>query len=744
MDRACSLHREIEDLCLHLGEVDNAISVRVNNCEYLGVAGRPFQALEYLRSLPYDLSLARPACTVSVRICYAFLEALTKPANAFIDLWNIFQNITERSEFSQLAITTGLLLAEIAASSIELCGLSTVQSKNMRVVFNALTRAVLRSEIRTRYLAARSVLERRLGRPDEAAGLAEEALAIARKHDYPLFAAKAAHALAEAKEDLGDTASAREHRRLARELLQTAASRIQDPDMRRDFLARKDLQPILEDDASARESARLHALYDMIRAVNSETDPDVLLERILDLACQVVGAERGMILLRDERTGDFSVRLVRNLEPETARDAEQFSRGIVGKAGKGESILALDAGSDERFKSLRSVSLYQIRSLMCVPLRSRGRIVGTVYLDSRREGRPFTQEDLRFVEAFADHAALALENARARARLEEENRRLLVVAEERVRLDNLVGRCEPMQQVFDLIEKAAPTALPVLIQGESGTGKELVARAIHFRSPRKHRPFVTENCAAMAETLLESELFGHVRGAFTGAERDRAGLFEQADGGTLFLDEVGDMSPGMQARLLRVLQEGEIRRVGGERTIRVDVRIVAATNRDLAKQVQEGRFREDLLYRLQVLTIELPPLRNRPGDLPLLVAHLMERIAKERGRPAPKVTDEAMEIFERYGWPGNVRQLENVLQRLVLLAGERPMDRKLIESDPHLKQTLLAKETWQEPVFSLERNEREQIERALRAAGGNRNRAARMLGISRATLYRRIKEFHLG
>ncbi len=449
-----------------------------------------------------------------------------------------------------------------------------------------------------------------------------------------------------------------------------------------------------------------------------------------------------MILLREAAGDAFAVRLSRNLEEETADDAEAFSRSVVAKAGEGHSVLALDAGHDERFQSFKSISLYRIRSLMCVPLRSRGKLVGTVYVDSRREGRLFTQDDLRFLEAFADHAALALENARARADLERENLRLQDLAGARTRFADIVGRSAPMQKVFDLLDKVAGSELPVLIQGESGTGKELVARAIHFHGPRKRRIFLSENCAAIPETLLESELFGHVRGAFTGAERDRTGLFEQADGGTLFLDEIGDMSAAMQARLLRVLEEGEVRKVGASRSIHVDVRVLAATHRDLAAEVAAGRFREDLLYRLQVLVVQLPALRDRAGDVALLAEHFLERIARERGRKPPRLERDVLELLERYPWPGNVRQLENVLQRLSLLAGDRSITPAVLESDEGLRRAFLP-EARVAPLFSLEQTEREEIRKALEASAGNRDRAARLLGISRATIYRKIKDYRL-
>ena len=275
----------------------------------------------------------------------------------------------------------------------------------------------------------------------------------------------------------------------------------------------------------------------------------------------------------------------------------------------------------------------------------------------------------------------------------------------------------------------------MLIRGERH-GKELVARAIHVNGPRRRRPFLGENCAAIPETLLETELFGHARGAFTGAERARAGLFEQADGGTLFLDEVGDMSPAMQVRLLRVVEEAAVRRVGDERPVPVNVRIITATHRDLQAEIKAGRFRLDLLYRLQVLTIEIPPLRDRPGDVTLLASNVLARIAAERGRTPCVIDDEAMALFERYSWPGNVRELQNTLQRLSLLAGDRAISVELIESDPVLRRSLMPAIENAKGTFSLKLGEKEQLHRAIKAAGGNRRKAAELLGISRATLYR--------
>jgi transcriptional regulator with GAF, ATPase, and Fis domain len=499
-------------------------------------------------------------------------------------------------------------------------------------------------------------------------------------------------------------------------------------------------------DNDASIEAQLVAVYTMIRKLNSQGDPESMLESILDMALQVVRAERGMILLRDDDTGEFSVHLARNLENQTIADAGAFSSGIVAHAGAGKAVLSLDARNDSRFNELKSVSLYGIHALMCVPLRTHDKIVGAVYVDSKEDGL-FTPDDLRFLEAFADHAALALANARKRVELVEDTERLQQEAAERAGRGNLIGNSPQMKQVFELIDKVAGSELPVLIHGESGTGKELVAQAIHYNGPRGKRTFVSENCAAIPDTLLQSELFGHVRGAFTGADRDRAGLFEQAHGGTLFLDEIGDMSPTMQAQILRALQEGEIRRVGGTTPISVDVRVIAATHRDLQQETAAGRFREDLLYRLQVLLIELPPLRERRGDVRRLTRYFLQRIAAERDKSIQGMDASMFERLERYSWPGNVRQLQNTLQRLSLLAGDGPIGVDLLVLDTGLRELLDNGDSGRAGVavapLSLSSSERDRIVEALRAAAGNRSRAARLLGVSRATIYRKIKELKL-
>ena len=571
--------------------------------------------------------------------------------------------------------------------------------------------------------------------------VAREAIELATAKDLPAFAARLLAVVSEAEQRAGRIGAAREALERARSRLDEAAARIGDEQMRGDFLGRAVFRPIRRSAlgrASAVE-ARLLALYDMVRVLNSETDPDALLETMLDMAIAVVRAERGMILVA-EAVGDYTVRASRNIEPDAAADAEGFSRTVVLEAAAGTPVLAIDTGDDPRLRDLRSVSLYHIRSVLCVPLRARGRRIGAVYLDNRSGGSMFTQDDLTFLQAFADHAALALENATQRRELERENRRLCIATESRARLAGLVGRAPGMQRAYDRIEKFAATSLPVLILGESGTGKELAARAIHDLGPRRACPFVVENCAAVTETLLESELFGHVRGAFTGADRDRAGLFEQADGGTLFLDEVGDMSPAMQARLLRVLQEGEVRRVGDDIRRRVDVRVVAATNKDLDREVAAGRFRDDLRHRLHVLVVELPPLRERPGDVALLVDALVERIGRDRGGAPPRIRRDVVDLLERSPWPGNVRQLENCLKRLAVHAGDGPITMDVAMADEGFRGILPGGDSNFATALRIDLNEEDQIRRALAAAEGNRGRAARLLGISRATIFRKLKE----
>ena len=341
-----------------------------------------------------------------------------------------------------------------------------------------------------------------------------------------------------------------------------------------------------------------------------------------------------------------------------------------------------------------------------------------------------------------DRLDLLLRRALAERRLGDENRRLKAQLDSKYGFENIIGSSPAMQDVFETIRQAAPTRATVLIQGESGTGKELVARALHQCSPRRDGPFVPVHCAALAPTLLESELFGHEKGAFTGATERRRGRFELADGGTLFLDEIGEIDPALQVKILRVLEERKFERVGGTETLHVDVRLVAATNRDLRARVAEGAFREDLFYRLYVVNLTLPPLRERDGDVVLLAQHYLKTLAEENGKKPMAISPEAMDVLQAYPWPGNVRELRNVIERMVVLgSGSRltAADLPAAVRDGGAGGLALASRAGR----VLRDAERQLIADALRRHKNNRTQAAQDLGISRRTLHRKLNEFGL-
>ena len=593
------------------------------------------------------------------------------------------------------------------------------------------------------------------GRMDEASPCLERAIGLAqnlaRRDQEADLRLALSDGMAKSGRPERRVALLREVERLHREI----ASRLDDSSARRRYLATGPRPLVRErlasleggEDLPAASTRRvppvkmLATVYEITQIVSTLKDLTELLSRVLDLAIQIVGAERGLIFLREGEAGELKVRVARNLDQETIRDAGEYSRRILEEAAEGKPIVTLDAGSDRRFERFDSVSLYNIRSLVCVPLRIRERILGTVYLDSRRGDVLFGEEDLEFLEAFANQAAVAIENARLVDALRQENLYLKQTVQTRFGFRNIVGSSPALLAALERVEKVADTALPVIIQGESGTGKELVARAIHFNSRRKDKRFLTENVAALPETLLESELFGHVRGAFTGADQDKPGLFELADGGTLFLDELGEMSLPLQSKLLRAIQEGEIRPVGSGVPHKVDVRIVAATNRDLKTMVAERRFREDLFYRLNVVTVTLPPLRQRKEDLPLLIDHFLEKIAGEKGTRPLRIDPHVLSVLSRHPWPGNIRELENTLARLALFAEGPTLTLSDLARDPELLDRVADLPGGKKaPESALSRGE---LRRALKAAAGNRAQAAALLGISRATLFRKMRSLRV-
>ena len=486
------------------------------------------------------------------------------------------------------------------------------------------------------------------------------------------------------------------------------------------------------------EKELYRALLSISEEINSIRELEELLRRVMDIAMHTLGASRGFLILKNspEESG-FTVPIARNLSQQDLDDITGFSSSIVQQVlNAGENILSYNAQEDERFRGADSIIINRIQSVAAVPLRLKNRIIGAIYLDhTGRLGR-FDQAALEFLNAFANQAAVAIENARLFARLQRENERLRSQVEDKYRFEEIIGRSPAMEKVFHLMEKVLNTDATVLIEGESGTGKELVARALHYNGPRKRAPFIAVFCGALSESLLESELFGHRKGAFTGAKEDKKGLLEIADQGTVFLDEISEVGMSVQTKLLRFLQEGEIKRVGDTKIRHVNVRVMAATNKNLAREVREGRFREDLYYRLNVIRIELPPLRKRRGDVPVLAQHFLQKYSRRTDKPIKGIRPEAMRLLESYSWPGNVRELENAIERAVILTTDDwigPDDLQLETGGAPAETASQAK--------TLREMERDFVLRTLRETEGNISQAARRLGVSRRWLHYRLKEW---
>jgi transcriptional regulator with GAF, ATPase, and Fis domain/tetratricopeptide (TPR) repeat protein len=482
------------------------------------------------------------------------------------------------------------------------------------------------------------------------------------------------------------------------------------------------------------------ALEGMVRRVlASPADLEEAMRLVLDTAVEATGATRGLLaLVGPDGTPEL-------LSPRGDPD-RTISRAVVAEAVRaGAGLLVRDALADPRFRRSESVTSLALQSVLAVPLSCRGRAVAAIYLEGAGEG-VFGEADLALLEAFAEQISPHVEALRAlRARTAElERLRRAYQDEVAPRYRDIVAASAPMRAALAVLDRAARTNVTVLVQGESGTGKELFARALHFAGPRRDRPFVAVNCAALPETLLESELFGHVRGAFTGAVGARAGLFEEADGGTIFLDEIGDTSPALQAKLLRVLQDGELRPIGATDVRRVDVRLVSASLRDLAELVAAGRFREDLFYRVNTVVVRLPPLRERPEDVPLLAERLLARIAGDAGRPRSQLTRRALGFLMEQPWPGNVRQLENVLRAASALAAGSELDvDDLREVMSAARGTAAAPPAPGSLRGAVAESQLVHARAALEACDWNVSVAARRLRVSRQALYRIMKRHGL-
>jgi Nif-specific regulatory protein len=472
-------------------------------------------------------------------------------------------------------------------------------------------------------------------------------------------------------------------------------------------------------------------LYNISRRLNSLEYEEGLIEETLDLVINVVNAERGLFAKYDSSKKDFEIIAARNLKKESIQDLSSFSSGILQKVVENKKpFLYHDVQSDPALSQFDSVQIHKIKSVLGVPIIKDGNVWGVILVDSQINRKEFTEENLIFLDFFSNLVSLALDKILNLQKLEKENLYLKNQLQSTQKIPEIIGESPAIKKLFQLIHKVAATDATVLISGESGTGKELVARSIHNLSQRKDKPYIAQFCGSIPDTLLESELFGYKKGAFTGATSDKKGLFEVADGGTFFLDEIADISPALQAKLLRVLQNKEIIRLGDTKPIKIDVRIIAATNKDLKQLVQENKFREDLFYRLNVFPIEIPPLRERRSDIPILVRHFIKKYSDRE----ISITPQALKKLESFYWPGNVRQLENVIQRALILCDSNQLtpDHIIIEEEDSL---LDFKGT-------LEDFEKLLLLKRLKEYDGNRTQTAKSLGVSVRWVQMKLKEIN--
>ncbi|HHH29747.1 MAG TPA: tetratricopeptide repeat protein, partial [Polyangiaceae bacterium] len=651
-------------------------------------------------------------------------------------------------------------------------------------------------------LQSRGQVARLAGELDQARAAFDEAIECARQSRQQEWLWRALAARAQLHRERRDDDSAERDRAEALEVLEQIASELprdlrevywHEPRRRALVKPRADttLSPskrIVDTDIDAptqlagmaRED-RLARVLEINRAIAGEYDLDRLLDKIADYAIALLYAERGFVLLKS-RTGEdrLSVHAARDRHGDDPH--ARFSRSIAERVVQtGDPFIAVDAGQDDRVSDYVSVHSLMLKSVACVPIRARAGVIGALYLETRMRPGALFNDEIPTLTAFADQSAIAIETARlvnenreratqlektnaelaeAHKKLEEllgrrteqlqNTRRDLKSAKELLRghfgYQGIVGTSTAMRKVYAIIDRVKDADVPVLITGESGTGKEVIARAIHNAGARGKQRFVGINCGAIPEHLLESELFGHVRGAFTGADRDKKGLFRELDRGTILLDEIGEMPQKMQAGLLRGLQEKVVRPVGGTREEAVNTRVIAATHRDLAAMVQRSEFREDLFYRLNVIQLRVPALRERLEDIPLLIDHFLRLFAARYKRDKRKVGRDALKRLVDYPWPGNVRQLENVLLNAWILSDEPelgPDDFELPE--PRLTGSTTSEGRDKRPsnVDDAQEQEKNKILEALTACNWNRAKAAKMIGMPRRTFYRRLKKYDI-
>ena len=496
---------------------------------------------------------------------------------------------------------------------------------------------------------------------------------------------------------------------------------------------------------------RITCLYEITKALHVSLDLRRSLYKVLDLLAQHLGMDRSSITLLNPETSEIHIEVAHGISSRAkTRGRYKLGEGITGRVIASGRPMAVPRIDDEplfldKTRTRQKTDKSKI-AFICVPVKEDGRVIGAISVDRSTEDSATMDEDVRLLTIIsgliAQKAALLEKINRQQNLLREENIRLRKELNKKYSFTNIIGNSRKMQEVFYLINQVAKSNANVLLLGESGTGKELVANAIHYNSLRADKPLIKVNCAALPENLVEAELFGYEKGAFTGANSQKAGKFELANGGTIFLDEIGSLALESQGKLLRILQERELERLGGTRTIKVNIRLIAATNKDLAKAVDGNTFREDLFYRLNVYPIYLPALREREADVLLLADYFLEKYAKEYGKDIRRISTPAIEALNQYHWPGNVRELENCMERSVLLC-----DDQVIHSF-HLPPTLqTAKDTGTQQSQSLEeavgRFEREILIDALKSTRGNMRQAARALQTSERIFGYKVKKYQI-
>jgi transcriptional regulator with GAF, ATPase, and Fis domain len=493
-----------------------------------------------------------------------------------------------------------------------------------------------------------------------------------------------------------------------------------------------------KEDGENNEVAGFRKLHEFSERLMSSEGLDQLLERLLDAVLELTGAARGLVLMVDassDESGSFEVRTSRNVSAHDFRtsDGSGVSDSIVKQVvATKRPVIVSDALTDTTFGSSESVIALKLSSVMCAPLLNRGEVIGVLYVANDEIKSLFERRQLDLLTVFAGQASLLLTNAMLVTALRADKLKLESELGDK-RFGEIIGSCASMLEVFRKLQKVAATDISVLISGETGTGKELIARELHRRSDRVEGNFVTVNCGAIPENLMESEMFGHVKGAFTGAVASRGGKFQHADGGTLFLDEVGELTPQLQVKLLRALQEKMVTRVGDNRPEKVDIRVVAATNRNLEEMISEGTFREDLYYRLNVVNLWLPPLRDRGDDVFIIAKALLSKYADELNSSVQGFSPATFAAIRKYPWPGNIRQLENRIKKALVLC-----DRTLLSPED-----LDLGEDAAEPILPLERAKEEFQQKYVLAAlernNGNRTQTARDLGVDPRTIFRYLE-----